>query len=361
MADNVVTIKLEVEKGSTKKTAETFAEGLTQALQKSVGKLGFGGMGNKKGKEGGDAISSGVLGGIIGSGIAGGIFALVSIFKDFPIVTATMKLLKLLLLILLLPLVPILKPLLLGLAAFVKSSSKGAKNGLIGAGGLGLLALLGLGSFIGAGTAQMKEEEKKTAPGVNEERPKTNIWEWITSNILNPAAEFFKTSIEASYYALFIAPWVILKDVGLWIWNQIIRPSWNFLKDVGKWIWNWIIYPSFNFLKDIGVWIWNIIKSPFEWLAEKIRSIIEFFGGGSSKSKNVKDAIITPSGVVNTDPNDYIIATKNPQSLGKGGGSPTFNVTINNPSVRNDEDIKKLVREIQRIQQVEMRRYNSYV
>ena len=44
--------------------------------------------------------------------------------------------------------------------------------------------------------------------------------------------------------------------------------------------------------------------------------------------KNVHDAIITPRGdVVNTDPKDYLIATKTPKTL-VGGGSPTINFNV---------------------------------
>ena len=44
--------------------------------------------------------------------------------------------------------------------------------------------------------------------------------------------------------------------------------------------------------------------------------------------KNVHDAIITPQGdVVNTDPRDYLIATKTPKTL-IGGGAPTINFSV---------------------------------
>jgi len=44
---------------------------------------------------------------------------------------------------------------------------------------------------------------------------------------------------------------------------------------------------------------------------------------------NVNDAIITPSGIVHTHPEDYIIATKRPQDLMNGGGTNVI-VQINN-------------------------------
>ena len=50
-------------------------------------------------------------------------------------------------------------------------------------------------------------------------------------------------------------------------------------------------------------------------------------------STNVNDAIITPSGVVNTAPDDYIMAMKDPtQLMGKGGGGTNVNFSIVNES-----------------------------
>ena len=41
------------------------------------------------------------------------------------------------------------------------------------------------------------------------------------------------------------------------------------------------------------------------------------FGGDDSEETKVNDAVIGPSGdVISTSPNDYLIATQNPQSLG---------------------------------------------
>jgi predicted Rdx family selenoprotein len=46
-------------------------------------------------------------------------------------------------------------------------------------------------------------------------------------------------------------------------------------------------------------------------------------------SVNVNDAIITPRGTVYTHPEDYIIATKNPETLMSGGGG-NVSITVNN-------------------------------
>lgn len=57
-------------------------------------------------------------------------------------------------------------------------------------------------------------------------------------------------------------------------------------------------------------------------------------------STSVNDMILTPQGNFSTDPNDYIIATKNPQGLGGGGNTVVqMNVKINN-TIANVADVK---------------------
>ena len=56
-------------------------------------------------------------------------------------------------------------------------------------------------------------------------------------------------------------------------------------------------------------------------------------------STSVNDMILTPQGNFSTDPNDYIIATKNPQSLGGGNTILQMNVKINN-TIANTADVR---------------------
>lgn len=82
-------------------------------------------------------------------------------------------------------------------------------------------------------------------------------------------------------------------------------------------------------------------------LASKgIDGTINFFkkmtGTGSGSEKSVNDAIISPKGdIITTHPDDYLIATKNPQSLAGGGGG--VNVVINYPFVLNRNGADALV------------------
>lgn len=79
-------------------------------------------------------------------------------------------------------------------------------------------------------------------------------------------------------------------------------------------------------------------------------------GGGANSlireyKNNVNDVVITKTGqVLRTSPEDYLFATKKPENLmdmSSGGG--TINININNPSVRNDGDIKRIALETKRL------------
>lgn len=67
--------------------------------------------------------------------------------------------------------------------------------------------------------------------------------------------------------------------------------------------------------------------------------------------------LVTPQGVRSFDPGDTILASK--RGFGEGGGS-NVTININKPSVRGDNDIKMLVREISKNLQTAMRGRVSY-
>lgn len=73
----------------------------------------------------------------------------------------------------------------------------------------------------------------------------------------------------------------------------------------------------------------SAIKDQEEYYLKKRRELnADFINQQISAGLSVNDMILTPQGNFSTDPNDYIIATKNPQSL--GGGGAVVNVMVNN-------------------------------
>ena len=68
---------------------------------------------------------------------------------------------------------------------------------------------------------------------------------------------------------------------------------------------------------------------------------------------DIDDGIITPNNqVIKTNPKDYIIAMKQPQQLvtaSSSKGATNYSITINNPIVRNDNDIRQIKNELERL------------
>lgn len=85
----------------------------------------------------------------------------------------------------------------------------------------------------------------------------------------------------------------------------------------------------------------------------------------SNKFDFGNDMIVTSSGkVIKTNPQDFIMATRDPTNLGgKGGGSGEVRietVNINNATIRNDEDIRMLALKVKDELRNELRRATSY-
>jgi len=86
-----------------------------------------------------------------------------------------------------------------------------------------------------------------------------------------------------------------------------------------------------DFVKTLVGWI----KSLVDILQKAMSGVSNFVGGALSgvfggKSKSVNDAIIKPNGeIITTHPDDYLIATKTPETLG-GSSGRSFYITIEN-------------------------------
>jgi hypothetical protein len=214
-----------------------------------------------------------------------------------------------------------------------------------------------------------------------------NAGVWIWNQIIQPAFNLLSNVGSWIWNQILLPAFNFLTSVGSWIWEQILKPALNFLAPVGSWIWEQILKPAWNFLSGIGTWIWDILKVPFQAVADAIQSAVKAIKnlggtiwnsiksaassvasavGITSPAKNapvfpgLKDGIVQNGKVITTDPKDYIIATKTPGSLGKGGGNTTININIDKPSLRSESDIKTLVREISMRLQSDMRGRVSY-
>lgn len=308
-----IEVPINVKGGSGKKIGEQIAEAFQKKSGSLMKSIGIGGAAGAV--SGGGGMSKGLL-------KLGGIMFLVVAALDALkfIIKPVFDLFKIILMLFFLPLIPIIKPVMKGLAAFIK---------------------------------------------------------WYA-----PIARRMMVAVEK-----FVA---VIGDGISWVWQNILEPIWNGLKDefnrlfavvkfivtmmvtgfkvflgIGEWLFNNMIKPGFEFFVNIGVNIWEIIKSPFEWLAKKIKTIWDLFkgigvGGGSQKKSifgslgslfgfaqggTVPGAMGSPQLAVVHGGEEIIPA-------GRSGRSIVIN--INNPMVRDNGDLKRLANEVSQVLQRKM-------
>lgn len=135
-----------------------------------------------------------------------------------------------------------------------------------------------------------------------------------------------------------------LKGFGTWAWEglkKVFSDSWESLKNFGTTIGDSlssVLSTSFEALSGIGQWIRDKITGFWDG----IKSVGSYIGSAIG----INDGIVTPNGnVIRTNPSDYIIATKDPSSLGGGNSSSNINVTINGGLITEDvaRDIGKIM------------------
>lgn len=200
----------------------------------------------------------------------------------------------------------------------------------------------------------------------------TTISTWVYDNIISPLIGFFTTAGETiTDYAT---------ESYAWLKQYIIDPIKDFFKNIFNnikeyfeksvsWLKEYVLDPILNFFKKISTEITSAIDKVGNWIEENIinpiknlfNSIINWVknllpGGSGGKSSSVSDAIIAPGGkVITTDPQDYLIATKDPNSLlgsNRGTTISTMNVNIAVQELNSDTQLRELAdkisKEIQR-------------
>ena len=174
------------------------------------------------------------------------------------------------------------------------------------------------------------------------------------SGLLSPISAF-KTIIDTAKLAVDTfqikigETWQSVKNSFAKVWLAVDMGVDGFINGLmglgigGKTIGDIFGYSGPKYKAENGWWKIKDDKGNYQWLGAN--------GGiAQNPEKRVNDAIITKTGqVVKTDPQDYIFAMKQPQKLASsatGGGTYTINI---NATVRNDNDIKKLKNELERL------------
>lgn len=192
-----------------------------------------------------------------------------------------------------------------------------------------------------------------------------------TIDVLAVVWEFIKGFFIGTLDVLAIV-WEFIK--GLFIGTiDVILQVWEFIKGIFKGEIN-VVSVVWEFIKSLFKGTVDVASIIGSWL----KGILGIGGGGEGGGKQEdpadvqrreylaknppkikKDFIITPSGMIETDPADYIIGTKNPR--GMGGAGMTVNINIDKPTLAGQADIKMLVKAIELELYKANRRFNSYI
>ena len=265
------------------------------------------------------------------------------------------KILSLLFMVVFLPLMPLVMLLVKGLAMLVKLFTGGYGNIAAMLGKAILALIIGIAAIMFAGPILAIVAIVAILALLWEPLKKFGLFLWEVIKVIGGA----------------------IANVAVWIWDKTIE-AFGFLGTIGTWIWD-TITGGFAVLGDFALKIWEFIKTLFTGTIDAVSNIWDFikslfkgtinvakdllgwfkglFGGGSSSGGSNKetkssswwnpfdDFIQRPGqNATKFSPQDTVIGVKDTSKI--GGSNTTIN--INNPSVRNDRDIKKIADEVSR-------------
>lgn len=257
------------------------------------------------------------------------------------------KILSLLFLVIFLPLLPLLTLLIKGLASFVKllTGGFGGIAAFLGKIILGIL-LATLAFFLtplAAGAAGITAVVVLVIGAISLfSGALLDVIKWIGTWI-GDAGKFLGEGIKLLVQSIV--------NGATWLWESIIS-GFDFILGIGEKIWGFFL-DGLSFIGNLGQRIWGFIKSALSFISNlgqliwnKISSgLSSLFGGGRANG-----------GPVNSG-TTYLVGERGPELFspstsgsiipnGSIGGATTIN--INNPTVRNDSDIRKMTDSISR-------------
>lgn len=101
-----------------------------------------------------------------------------------------------------------------------------------------------------------------------------------------------------------------------------------------------------NGIKGAGDAILNAIDAITPGLP--VKKIVDVAGGAIDSITSANDFVLSDGKLVRTHPNDTIMATKDPSSLGQGGEGGGDTVIVKDPTVRDDRDVDKIADEVEK-------------
>jgi hypothetical protein len=409
MADVTVAVELKGDKKAASDIGNAIGEGASSILRK----LGFGAITTQVQKAtasvpagaGGFTYGKAIAGGVAAGMAMSGMTAIIDSLKDMPVVVAIMKIFKIILLMLLMPLIPILKPIMTKLADFAKSFMGWVKANPEPAAGMAGMAVGGiigasLGKMLGGVVGETVGALIGAAVGLSfGAPPKTSVEDAL------PATTDFANAID-KWVTGFNAT---LPDLNLLLDTYVYLPiqewfskfSWEPITKAWASFWNKLAEGVDTLVNVLKEGVNSVVRTVNKWLGtsfKELTSTVTSGGMSFTTSPAFAEALkaakkgeggtpATPSkgytGIPSIVPWGNIkgwqlggtvpatgmymlhkgeeITSATKAGKGKGIISPTININIDRPSIRDDRDIKELVKQINFEQQRAMRRYVSYV
>lgn len=194
------------------------------------------------------------------------------------------------------------------------------------------------------------------------------IGDWFFEKVLVPVGEAISDAFN----------WVVEQIVGAatWLWEGI-KSGFNWIMNIHSTIWGWIVQGFLEIVNfgskiwdffvdglevvgEFGTKIWNILVAPFEWLGDKIKTLWKKINVFSRDGERAMGGAVNMGG-------SYLVGEKGPElftpssngtvmTSAKTMGGGAISISINNTSVRNDGDIKKIANEVSKVLQSQLRR-----
>ena len=164
-----------------------------------------------------------------------------------------------------------------------------------------------------------------------------DLGQWLYDGVIVPVADAITSAL------MWVADGITAAI--LWAVNAI-KNAFNFIVGLGKWIWD-TIKAGLEFIGDLGSKIWEWFKGILSSIGDGLKSIVNGMIRILNKVpfvnvKQITDGVVSPGGqVVSVAPDDWLIATKDPKSL--GGGGDTINISVSGNSFKNENDMRKMV------------------
>lgn len=152
-------------------------------------------------------------------------------------------------------------------------------------------------------------------------------------------------------------------DIGQFITTKITQPFSDFISMIGNWVKTNLVDPFINLMTVVGSWIMDKLVNPivyfitniadkvkdffsFRWIPKSIRSFMGFQTGG----------YVPETGMYQLHQGEMVV----PSHMAQGANNYSPSITINNPVINSNMDVRKIADQIAYYVNQSLRRRTTY-